>query len=444
MNRLSVEFPAPSSAIDPALDSATLKMRDRPLRFCMITTFYPPYNFGGDGISVHRLSNELARRGHQVEVIHSIDAHRVLARRQPVETYCDHHNVTVHGLKSPFGLLAPLASQQLGFPFLNVARIKRILEKRFDVIHYHNISLFGPKILEYGRGIKIYTMREYWLVCPTHTLFRFNSAACIRPHCFACSLIYKRPPQWWRYTGSLEAAVKHVDAFIAPSRFSKEIHLRKGLNVPIVHLPNFVPLAEAEPLTSEHAVFQPPEKPYFLFVGRLEKLKGLQTLIPIFRRYHKAELWIAGKGDYERRLRQLADGTVNIRFLGFLSDRQLQDLYRKAVAVIVPSICFEVFGLVIIEAFRQRTPVIVRNLGGMPETVQESGGGLIYDTDEELLAAMDQLLADSAYRRRLGLLGHTALEKKWTADAHLQRYFELIGEIAASRSRPVAQIAGHS
>jgi hypothetical protein len=36
------------------------------------------------------------------------------------------------------------------------------------------------------------------------------------------------------------------------------------------------------------------------------------------------------------------------------------------------------------------------------------------------------------------------LEKKWTADAHLQRYFELIGEIAASRSRPVAQIAGHS
>ncbi len=36
-------------------------MTDRPLRFCMITTFYPPYSFGGDAVYVHRLSNELAR-----------------------------------------------------------------------------------------------------------------------------------------------------------------------------------------------------------------------------------------------------------------------------------------------------------------------------------------------------------------------------------------------
>jgi hypothetical protein len=44
-------------------------MRDRPLRFCMITIFYPPYNFGGDGVFVHRLSNELARRGHHVRAV---------------------------------------------------------------------------------------------------------------------------------------------------------------------------------------------------------------------------------------------------------------------------------------------------------------------------------------------------------------------------------------
>ena len=43
-------------------------MSDRPLRFCMITTFFPPHNFGGDGIFVQRLSHELARRGKYVEV----------------------------------------------------------------------------------------------------------------------------------------------------------------------------------------------------------------------------------------------------------------------------------------------------------------------------------------------------------------------------------------
>ena len=57
-----------------------------PLRFCMITTFYPPYNFGGDGIFVHRLSNELARRGHHVEVIHCIDAYHLLARQEPAKS----------------------------------------------------------------------------------------------------------------------------------------------------------------------------------------------------------------------------------------------------------------------------------------------------------------------------------------------------------------------
>ena len=293
------------------------RIMNRPLRFCMITTFYPPYNFGGDGIFVHRLSNELARCGHQVDVIHCIDAYRLLARNEPEKGYDDHPNVHVHGLKSPFGRLSPLATQQTGYPCFKSERIKQILKKGFDVIHYHNISLVGgPKILEYGQGIKLYTMHEYWLVCPTHLLFRFNRAPCTRPHCFLCSLTYKRPPQWWRYFGLLAKAVKHVDTFIAPSRFCKNMHYRMGLNVPFVHLPNFVPLAPASQQKSEGPAESILKGPFFLFVGRLEKIKGLQTLIPIFRSYPKAQLLIAGTGTYEPRLRQMAQGNHNIRFLG--------------------------------------------------------------------------------------------------------------------------------
>jgi glycosyltransferase involved in cell wall biosynthesis len=409
-------------------------MMDTPLRFCMITTFYPPYNFGGDGIFVHRLSNELARRGHQVEVIHCIDAYRLLARQEPTETYDDHPNVTVHGLKSRWGFLSPLATQQAGYPIFKSARIQQILEKGFDVIHYHNISLVGgPKILEYGQGIKLYTMHEYWLVCPTHVLFRFNRATCTRPHCLLCSLTYKRPPQWWRYSALLKAAARHVDAFIAPSHFSKDKHHQMGLKVPIVHLPNFVLDAASSP-ASESATGETPEEPYFLFVGRLEKLKGLQTLLPVFRRYRKAQLLIVGTGSYEPRLRKLADDSANIWFLGHLSARQLQALYRQAVAVIVPSICFEVFPLVIIEAFRQQTPAIVRNLGGMPEIIEESRGGFVYDTEEELVAAMDQLLANPSFRDELGQRGYQTYRWNWTAEAHLKRYFALIREIATARA----------
>jgi glycosyltransferase involved in cell wall biosynthesis len=412
---------------------------DRSLRFCMITTFYPPYNFGGDGIFVHRLSNELARRGHNVEVIHCIDAYRLLAGREPEEGYQDHPRITVHGLSSPFGFLSPIATQQTGLPLFKASRIRKILGKGFDVIHYHNISLVGgPKILEYGRAVKLCTMHEYWLVCPTHMLFKDNRAPCERPECVACTLSHKRPPQWWRYFGLLEESVKHVDVFIAPSRFSRKKHLEMGFDFPIVHLPYFNPGPGAGRLSSRPAAS---EEPYFLFVGRLEKIKGLQTLIPLFKSYRKAQLLVAGSGSYEPALREMAAGCANIQFLGRRSSQELEALYREAVAVIVPSIWFEVFGQVIIEAFAQKTPVIARNIGEMPAIIAESGGGIAYDTEDELIAAMDRLLEDPALGKRFGLCGYQAYRLKWTAEAHLRGYLGLIRDIMETRGQPVDQAA---
>ncbi|MBI4523745.1 MAG: glycosyltransferase [Deltaproteobacteria bacterium] len=410
-------------------------MMDQPLRFCMVTTFYPPYNFGGDGIFVHHLSNELARRGHHVEVVHCIDAYRFLAGKEPAQSYNDHPNVITHGLRSPFGFISPAATQQTGFPWFKSRRLRQILAQGFDVIHYHNMSLLGASVLKYARGVKLYTAHEYWLVCPTHVLFKFNREPCARPSCLSCSIVYKRPPQWWRYFSLLDGAAKSVDAFLVPSRFSMDKHREFGFSGRMVHMPYFISPTESVSPISSPAVREPLDKNYFLFVGRLEKLKGVQTLIPLFRRYDKAQLWIAGTGNHENRLRQLADGSSNIRFLGHLSQAELQPLYRNAVAVLVPSLWFEVFGLIIIEGFSQRTPAVVRNLGGMAEIIKESGGGFVYDTEEELVAVMDRLVADPSCRRDLGLRGYEAYRQNWTAEAHLERYFELIRERQGAGSR---------
>ena len=408
---------------------------DRPLRFCMITTFYPPYSFGGDAMFVHQLSNELATRGHRVDVIHCIDAYNLLSNHKPRPLFNDHPNVTVHGLKSWAGFFSPLATQQIGAPLFKSSRIKQILAKGFDVIHYHNASLIGgPKLLEYGEAIKLYTMHEYWLICPTHMLLKFNRKPCTERHCLVCTLTHRRPPQWWRYTGLLQAAAKHVDAFIAPSRFSKQVH-EAGLRIPAVYLPNFIPSSD---IASCATSVPSKSEPYFLFVGRLEKLKGVQTLIPLFRRYQKAQLWIAGTGNYERELRNLAQESPNIRFFGYRSQRELQILYRQAIAVIVPSLYYEVFPLVTIEAFRQKTPILVRNLGGLPEIVSDSGGGFVYSSEEELESAIDQLVTSPSLQRDLGLRGYEAYKQNWTAEAHLLRYFGLIREIAEARGQTLA------
>ncbi len=403
-------------------------MNNRPLRFCMITTFYPPYNFGGDGIVVSRLANALAKKGHHVEVIHCVDAYNLLSR-DIKKAPPDHPDVKVHRLKSSFGPLSPIATQQTGYPFFKSKQIRKILDRGFDVIHYHNISLVGgPKILEYGKGIKLYTLHEYWLVCPTHMLFRFNKKPCLRPHCLLCSLVHKRPPQWWRYTGMIRSAVKHVDAFIAPSLFIADLHKKRGLELPITHIPNFITTSSV-PGTAN---FDEAKDPYFLFVGRLEKLKGLQTIIPLFLKNRAARLLIAGTGNYDSYFKKKARRSDRIQFLGYISPDKLGSLYSNAMALILPSLWYENFGLVILEAFARKTPVITMNTGGAPELIIESGGGFIYNDENELNTAVNNLIQDPGLRNKLGEAGYRAFHDNWAEDAHLEKYFSLINKLAIS------------
>jgi glycosyltransferase involved in cell wall biosynthesis len=403
----------------------------------MVTTFYPPYNFGGDGVYVHRLANALAGQGHHVEVVHCTDTYRFMAGREPDGRYRDHPGIVVHGLRSPFGVLSPLATHQTGLPLLK-GRVAQILARGFDVIHYHNISLVGgPAVLACGEGIKLYSLHDYWLVCPTHILFRFNRAPCVRPHCAACALTYRRPPQIWRSTGLLERSLKHVDVFISSSRFTIEAHRQRGLPLRAVHLPHFAPL----PGGGLSPAVDLPKEPYFLYVGRLEKYKGPHTLIPVFRRLQGARLLVAGTGTYERQVRRQAAGIPSIQFLSHVDGHRLQALYRGAVAVIVPTLAYEIFGMVVIEAFSHGTPAIVRNIGGMPELIEESGGGFVYATDAELIAAMERLLGTPSLRQTMGLRGYRAYLRNWTPDVHLARYLGLIGEIAAARGRRLGTAA---
>ena len=419
-------------------------MNPSPLKFCMVTTFYPPYSFGGDGMFVYRLSNALAELGHQVDVVHCVDAYRSVAPAgaNPDEASFPHHrNVTVHRLKSKAGILSPLLTQQTGHPGLKNPRLKELLERgRYDVINYHNISLIGPKALSYGSAIKLYTMHEHWLVCPMHVLWKFDRMACTKKSCLACTLHGKRPPQLWRYTGFLDSMLSHLDAFIAVSRFSRQKHLDMGLNAaaPIEHIPYFVPQPEPTQIYENDG---PPNgsRPYFLFVGRLEKMKGVQVLIEAFKKYPHADLLVVGDGTFESELQRQAEGLSNVQFLGRKPYPRLQPLIRNALAMLVSSIGYETLGIVILEAFLQKTPAIVNNLGPLPEIVEQSSGGIVYDGDAELLAALGTIQSDPDLRRSLGERGEEAYVKYWSPEAHLPQYLGLIERIAQDRGAKLVE-----
>jgi len=402
-------------------------------KFCMITTFYPPYNFGGDGIYVYRLSNELARRGHYIDVIHCVDAYQLLQKKKIQGDYPNHPNIKLYPLKSSSAFLSSLCTQQTGIPFFR-RTIKRILEQNsYNVIHYHNMSLIGISALGYGNAVKLYTMHEHWLVCPMHVLWKYNREVCKKRSCLTCTIRAKRPPQLWRYTGLLQKMLKHVDGFISPSRFTKDKHLELGLNIPVRHIPNFLP-QNKEPLnTIQRGKVDQDNRPYFLFVGRLEKIKGLQNLIPVFRKRKEYVLLVAGEGEYEGALQKLSENDHNIIFLGRLNNERLRELYHGAVAAIVPSICYEVFGVIIIESFAMKTPVIANNLGALPEVIEGSRAGFLYSNDDELIHTMDKLASDPGLRKRLGMRGYQAYLKYWSEDSHIREYFNLIEELQKKR-----------
>jgi glycosyltransferase involved in cell wall biosynthesis len=404
-----------------------------PLRFCMITTFYPPRSFGGDAVAVQSLARALVRAGHHVTVVCDDDAYRTLSGRRDAAAPDVEDGVVVHRLASRLGAVAVGLTQQTGRPIVHGGRLRRILEQgRFDVIHYHNLSLVGgPAALAMGRGIKLYTAHEHWLVCPTHVLWRYRLEPCPGRECIRCQLTYGRPPQLWRHTGLLENELRHVDAFIALSRFSREKHHEFGFSREMDVIPGFV--RDPGPPPSRPLVRE--ARPYFLFVGRLESLKGLDDVIDAFADFDGADLVIAGEGTERASLTARAAGNPRVRFVGFQSGDALAELYSGAQAVVASSRGFETFGLSVIEAYSRGVPVIARRHGTYLELVEGSGAGETFTDAGELLDVMRRLVADPARRAAMGHAAYARFRSAYSEEAVVPQYLALVDRLLPNAGR---------
>jgi glycosyltransferase involved in cell wall biosynthesis len=407
----------------------------RPLRFLHLTTFYPPYSFGGDAVYLQRLAHALADDGHDVDVVHCLDAYDLLHPRPPEMRAAEHPRVTRHPLRSKARWLSPLLTQLSGRPVLKRRALEKILrEKPYDVVHFHNVSLLGLTALDCAalqpRAVTAYTAHEYWLVCPTHMLWKLGRRACERPQCIRCQIAAGRPPQLWRRARLFDAMASRVDVFFAPTRFAAQMHAERGFARPMTELPYFAECADADwhtPAPRPHA------RPYFLFVGRLEPPKGVDTLIDAWNDVEQADLLIAGTGSEENALRRQAAPNPRVRFLGPIPESDLGPLYFHALACVVPTLAYETFAMVIIEAFSRKTPVIVHDVGPPPEIARESGGGLAYRDKARLIECVSAIAHSPALRAELGENGYRAYRRAWTRAAHLERYFDHLRATARAK-----------
>ncbi len=410
-----------------------------PLSFCLVTTFYPPYNFGGDGLHVHRLAGLLSRQGHHVRVVHAPGAYNALAdgdvELAPEDAALPGVEVVAVGSHRAQLLGTYLTGRPITY--------RRSLEDAIDgadVVHFHNPSLIGgPGALGTGPGLQLYTTHEHWLLCPTHGLFRYGKEVCTARTCWRCTASYGRPPQLWRSTSLLRRRLARLDVVMSPSRFTAALHRSE---FPDLRIETVTPPGPEPDAIRALAPARIRDHPYLLFAGRLEPIKGAVELVEAFRAVRgEIELVVVGEGSQRAEIQELASHDRRVSVLGGRSHPDVLRLVRDARALVVPSVGYETFGASGAEAMTLGTPVIVRDLGPLPELV-DGGGGLVAAGPPELTGAMQLLADDPAEAVRLGHEARGVAAERFSETTFLVRYFGLVASAARARDRArVARLA---
>ncbi len=385
-------------------------------RIVMTSTFYPPYHLGGDATHVRSLKAQLEARGHEVHVLHSIDAYRLKkgTRAAPKED-------NVHPLQSSVGRLSPVRTYLTGRSSIAENALSKLTkEVNPDWIHHHNISLLGAGIVAIGKAPRIYTAHDYWLVCPRSDLMYLGRNTCEKQRCNSCSVRTRRPPQLWRSDAS-KMLFRSFDAVIAPSQFmASRLSAFGGIDSEV--LTNF-----AEPRTHSGE-----KGDRFVFVGVLEKGKGLDIALEAFSGDERLRLDVLGSGSMEKEVDKAERETGGrIRRLGFLTGEPLFKVIAEAPAIVQPSRGNDNCPLSCIEALSLGTPLIVSEKGGLPELVRDPDCGLVAKLSAESVREKAlEIATDAELRTNLAANALSRFNSHHRPEAYLERYLAIGKELA--------------
>jgi glycosyltransferase involved in cell wall biosynthesis len=145
------------------------------------------------------------------------------------------------------------------------------------------------------------------------------------------------------------------------------------------------------------------------------------------------DLHIIGDGDLRPTLQTQYAGHHHIRFRGSLPQDQLVGAYQSATALILPSLAPEVFPLTVLEALACGTPVVVHDAGGNREAVEQTGGGFVYRTAEELRRILCALVRDTTLQETLGEKGRIGYRQFYSRELYVARYLGLIDTIVRGK-----------
>lgn len=317
--------------------------------------------------------------------------------------------------------------------------ITRLIAERgpFDIAHLHiyygrlTPAILGP--LRRARVPIVQTLHEYKLACPVYTMERGGNTcdACVsgstlnllRYRCKDSSFLHSAAMLAEFWTSRLQGDIRHINRFICVSDFQLDVMRRAGLpDTRLRRLHNFVDTERFRLVQSEQ------RKDYLLYFGRIERLKGLPTLLRAVKATGHL-LHIAGTGTWEPELHAAVASHGNISHLGFVSGAALDKLIAEARAVIVPSQWFENCPMSVLEAKAAGTPVVGARIGGIPELIRDGVDGLLFEPGDPNSLAMALTRLDSLDVTAMGRAARADAETRFSPAVHLAGLLEIYGEV---------------
>lgn len=332
------------------------------------------------------------------------------------------HNDTINSFSTRLRAMASTADNATGVR----AMAEAIEAFRPDVVHVHNFfPLLSPAVFDVCRAAgvaAVVTLHNYRTICTGGMLLRDGKIChqCLKTtnlwgvvhRCYRGSVAGSAASAWMIASHQRRGTWTRPGLrLIALSGFARDLFVKAGFHADTIDVkPNFLKdPGEPDFATPRQGV---------LYVGRLSPEKGVGALVEAAAR-SGFPLRIAGDGPEAEALRGRAP--ANVTFLGRIPRSEVMAEMARATALVVPSLWYEGFPMVIVEAFARGTPVVASALGALAEIVQDGVSGLQVPPGNvnSLTMNVKRLLDDPRFASQCGRAAREAFIRLYTPQTNL-------------------------
>jgi glycosyltransferase involved in cell wall biosynthesis len=322
--------------------------------------------------------------------------------------------------------------------------MKQLLaEFKPDIVHAHNLyPLFSPSVLVAAKEENIpvvLTVHNHGLTCPKsdHLYKGEICEKCVGRKEYNCVLQNCRENIFESVAYAARAAVArkfklftdNVTTVIALSGFAQDRFEQYGFREDQISiLPNlFSGVVEDRAVNKNGS--------YIAFAGRLSGEKGIACLARASLLAPELPIQLAGDGPEEASLK--AQVGSNVTFLGRCDREEMNSFYANARFVVVPSLCFEMCPLVIVEAMSHGLPVIASRIGGLVELVRDGDTGMLFEpnNEAELAEKMRQLWNDDDLHTTLSQNAREFALRELGDDVYYKHLTQIYAEAASKHGK---------